>query len=1244
MSSSRRTRFVWLFLLVFIFLPYLYLLKGQNKKTEGEDLYQKGIKSFQEKTFSEALRSFQEYLKQYPKGKYVKELKVKSTIAYFHLRKYSEAEEYGLKVLPSLKGTIWQARLYRILGQHRFAKPHWGYKKRGKITWGRYVQGGRYIWTQREDYQKAVEYLEKAQNHYMALSEKKLPTKKLKTVRHEWIGTDEELIRIIDSISGRWSYYYRPLPSKAFLAKKPKEYNPKFNSSEKILFLYDEAMELAKAGKLDKTTGNLLYSKGMFLVRLGGWNQGSPRKIPPSLHPFRILKRVLKEYPKSKHAPAVLLVMGRILENQSKFLEAKAYYQRLVKEYPKSKWASDAQFYTKEMEKERLSISAKGTFRPGEEPILNLKLRNIMDLHIQVYDFDLAGFLNSNSNKEKAYIRKEIHNYNLKTKDKGDHKYFSMKIKIPVKSVGPYWVKISSNFIEANRLLLISDIAFVQRLDRNKVFLFAADANSGKPITNGKVLIIERYLTPRHTYRVDYYRGRTNQDGIATKFLALPPSSSIKAVVWQGNRFAISNRGYTPYSSSYYTRLNYRFYSITDRPVYRPSHKVHFKAYLRLYKNGIYNNMPNEIVRVRIISPRGKEVYKARHITDENGAIHGSFQLAKKADLGMYRIYYRLQNSRYGYHYSQGNRFRVEEYKKPEFEVLVDTPKKQVKLGQKVKIKIKGRYYFGAPVVGAKVKYQIFRKNFFHSYYPPGPWDWLYGYGYGIRYLDAYYNIGWHNWYFYHSHQYRAPSGELVLQGTGRTNEQGVLEVLLDTSKYLNHPVLKKVDHLFTVKAEMTDQSRRMIRGGGSMKVTRKAFYSYIFSQRGFYTAGDKGKFEVTALKASNEPVQTKGILKIFKVKKVEVSINKDKKISDKIKKLLGTGKLKKQFTEKLTLVHSRPLSTNAEGKAVFEFKTDEPGRYRLIFESKDSWGQTVQGIRDIWFTSKDFTGNQFNFGNLEILMDKRHYEEGETAQVMVNIQQKGATVLLTEEVGSEILATHVLHPKGKSALLEIPISKKHIPNFFLQAVSIYQGKIHLQRVQVFVPPVKKILKLALKPSKPFYRPGEKAKIDVLVTDGHQKPVSVPVCLGVVDQSVYYIQGNLTPDVRKFFYGTLRGWSLQYLSSYSFISYAIIKDNSPYYYSLYPCHGMPPGWWYTGPVAEEESEKEIRDGYSLRKLAGQSQGAPEAQKKSKKGFSGKAGRFGAAKKARAPMAPPGDRKMAKDALAKSPSASNKQQA
>ena len=138
---------------------------------------------------------------------------------------------------------------------------------------------------------------------------------------------------------------------------------------------------------------------------------------------------------------------------------------------------------------------------------------------------------------------------------------------------------------------------------------------------------------------------------------------------------------------------------MTDRPVYRPKQKVQYKFWINYAKYDVEgpSAFAGQSFTVRVHDPKGEKVLETTLKLDDFGGAAGALALKEDAALGMYAIRIRQGNRSFG-----GGRFRVEEYKKPEFEVKIEAPKDPVQLGEKVTATIEAKYYFGAPVTEAK--------------------------------------------------------------------------------------------------------------------------------------------------------------------------------------------------------------------------------------------------------------------------------------------------------------------------------------------------------------------------------------------------------------------------------------------------------------------------------------------------------------------------------------------------------------
>ena len=257
-----------------------------------------------------------------------------------------------------------------------------------------------------------------------------------------------------------------------------------------------------------------------------------------------------------------------------------------------------------------------------------------------------------------------------------------------------------------------------------------------------------------------------------------------------------------------------KVFSITDRPVYRPGQKVKYKFWVRhaKYDQEDTSSFANQNFTVEINNPKGEKILSKGFTADAYGGFDGEVELPSDATLGVYQIF--VVNL-------GGGSFRVEEYKKPEFEVSVDAPSEPVMLGEKVKATIRAKYYFGSPLTNATVKYKITRTSYSDSWYPPGPWDWFYGKGYWWFACDYVWYPGWAEWgcrrplppWWWGGQQ----PPELVAEDSIDIGADGTVAVEIDTS--VAKAIHSDRDHKYTIIAEVVDQSRRTIVGTGEVLV-----------------------------------------------------------------------------------------------------------------------------------------------------------------------------------------------------------------------------------------------------------------------------------------------------------------------------------------------------------------------------------------------------------------------------------------
>lgn len=682
----------------------------------------------------------------------------------------------------------------------------------------------------------------------------------------------------------------------------------------------------------------------------------------------------------------------------------------------------------------------------------------------------------------------------------------------PLQKAGAYMV--TAKIDEGNTsqaIVWVSDTVIAgKRLDQKQLY-FVADAVSGKEIAGANLEFFgykqEHLGNNRWRVHTSNFSEKTSSDGIVT-----PNERDLKTdyqwtIIARSGSGATARLAFIGFRHLWFGRSHDEEYNavktfiITDRPVYRPKQKVFFKIWVRhaKYDQPDTSDYANATFPVEIRDPEGNVVSSQTLKTDEYGGLSGEHELPNDAKLGIYHLTIN-HPFKPNIHISGGNTFRVEEYKKPEFEVTIDAPTEPVMLGEKITASIKAKYYFGSPVAKGKVKYKVTRTNYQQEWYPVGRWDWCYGPGYWWFCPDPVWYRGWNEWVgCSRPHPfwiYRGPSGppEIVSEIEVDIPENGQLEVPIDTTAAKE--MHANFDHQYEITAEVRDESRRVIVGQGKVLVARKPFRVFTWLNRGYFQAGDKIEASFKAQTLDNKPVEGKGELRLLKI----------------------SYDTKKQPVE--TPVEKWPVDTNAEGLAEKTIQGVQPGQYRLSYKVKDSAGHEIEGGYLFTIVGKGVEGREFRFNPLELIPDKREYAAGEKLKLQVNAEKADATVLLFIRPANGVyLAPKVLKLKGKTVLEEIDIIKKDMPNFFVEALTVANAQVHTDVREVVVPPEKRVLNVEVIPSAKEYLPGEKAKVKIRLTDHTGENFLGSLAVSVYDKAVEYISGGSNvPDIKDFFW------------------------------------------------------------------------------------------------------------------------------
>jgi uncharacterized protein YfaS (alpha-2-macroglobulin family) len=871
--------------------------------------------------------------------------------------------------------------------------------------------------------------------------------------------------------------------------------------------------------------------------------------LPDEFNYINLFKQIL-ESPDKGYADDAARNLARIYENRRLYDQAVTYW-RQYKTYN----AAPAQRQIDQILENWGAFEPVGNQPSGRIPTVGYRFRNGSLVNFKAYRIRLATLLKD----VKAYIRSRprridrskvtIDNIGWRLVHENQTRYIGRQaadwdleltpdkrhwdrrvtVKVPeqLERAGAYLLVARLQDGNTARIIIwVNNTTIVKKPLNKQVLYYLADAVNGQPLGNTGVDFFG-YRTERikgtKRYRILHknFTRQTDRNGQ----IIIDPADMQQNYQWlasvsSGDRLAylgFSGVWYPNYYDSEYNQT--KTFVMTDRPVYRPKQEVRYKLWVRhaRYDQADTSAYAARRFTVRIFNPKNEQIHTRNIQADAYGGLEDVFEIPADAPLGVYRISHGS-----GFVYG-GNTFRVEEYKKPEFEVKVDAPAEPVKLGEKIPVVIKANYYFGSPVSSATVKYKVYRSETDDRWYPSFYWDWFYGPGYWWYGYDYTWYPGWAGWgckrpiwSWWPRHSNLQP--EIVADGEVKIDEDGTIRIEIDTGlTKLIHP---DTDHRYTISAEVRDQSRRTIVGQGQVLVARQPFKVYAWTDRGHYRVGDTVHAGFKAQTLAKKPVRGQGLLKLLRI-------------------------TYQNNTPRETEVARWDLATDTRGRADLQIQASKPGQYRLSYQLTDNRRHSIEGGYIFTVRGEGDDGAGYRFAKLELVPDKQDYAPGDSLRLLINTDYPGAAVVLFVRPANGIyLPPKTIHMTGKSRVEEIGISRKDMPNFFIEALTVYDGKVHSETREIIVPPEKRVLNVAIETAKKAYRPGEKAGFKIKLTDFSGEPFEGTAVVTVYDRALEYISGGSNvPEIRSFFWKWRRQHHARTQSNLGRWFYNLLKKN-----------------------------------------------------------------------------------------------------
>src|SRR6185437_12175363 len=547
--------------------------------------------------------------------------------------------------------------------------------------------------------------------------------------------------------------------------------------------------------------------------------------------------------------------------------------------------------------------------------------------------------------------------------------FFSDHNILPVQKLAPglYLLEATNGHLKAYTVVIVSDIALVTRTSNKGIIAFVVDRNTGAPIPGATV----QSGIGQHPLAT----ATTDADGVASLPALTDKSSPDNFYV-----FAVKDAQFAASTPSTWA-MSFQFgagafagYAFTDRPVYRPTHTVHWKAILREHSGNT------------LVLPKAKSAHVV--INDENDKAvferdmplnaEGDVTLPVDASLGYYTL--RIGDQPYG---GVTASFHVEDYRKPEYRVSVIAKDKRVIEGQTATVKIDSRYFFGEPVANAKVKYRIYHER---------NWGWFGEDEDSDDEESAAANA------YQGTEEDSSNPGDEEAEKTGKLGPDGTMTIQVPTRvDTFNN---RHYDLDYVIEAGVTDAANREITGRGRFTATYSTFRIRIEPDRYLVHPGEAVRFNVLAQDYDNKPISTH----------VHVQLNYYTWQHGQRQVVAGP---------------SADVQTGADGKATGGIPvTNPPYPYAELDATADAVQPNTPNptaSTSIWIPSSnlyDFSENQ----NAQILSDKKSYAPGDTAHLTLVSEDAGFYALILVE-GDSLQHRQLIHSDNKTANFDVPIT-----------------------------------------------------------------------------------------------------------------------------------------------------------------------------------------------------------------------------
>ncbi|MBQ3738730.1 MAG: hypothetical protein II862_07065 [Bacteroidales bacterium] len=783
------------------------------------------------------------------------------------------------------------------------------------------------------------------------------------------------------------------------------------------------------------------------------------------------------------------------------YKKAKAMCEEAIAMFPKSKGAKNCENLIKRIEEPQIDITLNSVQLPNEAIPAVLEYKNTTAPYYRIMKISEKE-LSKLNNMQKEDLLKELNKkmpvaeQDLMLPAETDYRSHSTLIALPALEEGIYYLTATTKQgvkSEDKTLVLtfqVSNLGYIVDQKDEKMTVVTVDRKTGKTVEGVTVELYRRewdYKAREHkTIIIVTMKSDKNGRAVLDGKVGTYNSFSINLRKGDDNLLASNqfrlNEWYKNNSEIYETKL------FTDRAIYRPGQTVYFQGIVtrKLGEDLSLVNHYSETVSFR--DANWQEITSANFNTDEYGSFSGSFVIPTDKLNGVFHL-----NANRG-----STTIRVEEYKRPTFEVTFERPKEQYKLNQEVTVHGDVKAYAGFGLDDVEYSYRVIRKTSFP----------------------------WRCWWWW----YPTVEDEQITHGKARTDENGKFAVTFNLKP--SKTIAPEKQPMFTYEIEVTATSKQGETHADTYSI--RAGYNEIAISTDLPSEVEKsdiGKYQITVSNLSYQPAKSRISRKIYRYEDVaKINYFEAMGHSEKLdRQMLSDEELARLFPEYSfydkpvvepvetpalrqaqgpqgsgTLVYQDEVMVDDKAK-FYEGKALEPGRYVVELTSLDD---PLAKVSEQFIVFEN-DSQRLPFTTMEwVHQDKSTAKPGEEIQLSIGSAAKDVDVWVQLLHGDEIRLDKKINVSNSVQTLSYKVTENDRGGLNWRYAFVKENSFNKDRLDISVPFDNYDLDVKLATMRDKLNPGAEETWEVTVRDYKDKPLEAALLAGMYDASLDEFERN----------------------------------------------------------------------------------------------------------------------------------------